>query len=256
LTAAAILDALSPKYVEATQQVATDDPRLRTEYVEYPSPQGAGTMRGLMARPADATGDLPGIVVIHENRGLNPYVEDVVRRMAAAGFLALGPDALTSLGGYPGNDEEGRTMQSRLDGAKIREDFVAGAQWLISHPESTGKVGAVGFCFGGGMVWQLLGSGEPQLAAAVPFYGPLRDNPDFAGSKAAVLAIYGALDTRVTSSKDAAVAALNRAGLVNEVYVAPDADHAFFNDTGQRYNPAAAAEAWRKVLDWLGRYVG
>jgi carboxymethylenebutenolidase len=225
---------------------------LPTQLVTWTGPNGE--LQGAWAQAADARG---GVLVIHENKGLNDWVRSVAGRFAGVGYSALAIDLLSEEGGTAKftDPAEATAALSKVAPDRFVANLKSGVGELQRRVPGK-KVAAVGFCFGGGMVWQLLGSGEPQLAAAVPFYGPLRDNPDFAGSKAAVLAIYGALDTRVTSSKDAAVAALNRAGLVNEVYVAPDADHAFFNDTGQRYNPAAAAEAWRKVLDWLGRYVG
>ncbi len=169
LTAAGILESLSPQYVEA-QQIPEDDPLLKTETIEYPSPQGSGPVRAYLARPANSRGNLPGVVVIHENRGLNPHIKDVARRAGLAGFLALAPDALTPLGGYPGNDDDGRTLQRQLDRGKMTEDFVAAALHLKSHPECSGRYGAVGFCFGGGMA-NTLAVRLPDLAAAVPFYG-------------------------------------------------------------------------------------
>ncbi|MDA2938256.1 dienelactone hydrolase family protein, partial [Acidobacteria bacterium AH-259-A15] len=168
LSAAAILESLSPKYAEV-QQVAEDDPRLKTEYIDYPSAQGSGTMRGYLARPADSHGNLPGVVVIHENRGLNPHIKDVTRRTGLAGFLAFAPDALTPLGGYPGNDDDGRVLQRQLDRGKMTEDFVAAAIHLKSHPECSGRVGVVGFCFGGGMA-NTLAVRIPDLVCAVAFY--------------------------------------------------------------------------------------
>src|SRR5688572_16045387 len=176
MTAAAMLEALSPNYAWAND-VPKDDPRIVQEYVFYESPQGTGRMRGYMARPSTGQGPWPAVLVIHENRGLNPYIEDVVRRMGAAGFLGFGPDALTSLGGYPGNDEQGATMQRQLDGAKIREDFLAGARFLMSHAQSTGRVGAVGFCFGGGVV-NFLATQLPNLGAGAPFYGAAATTAD------------------------------------------------------------------------------
>jgi carboxymethylenebutenolidase len=231
------------------------DRALPTQPVTWAGP--SVELQGSWAEAANARG---GVLVIHENRGLNEWVRSVAGRFAGTGYSALAIDLLSEEGGTAkvGGDAEAQTTLGNI-AKDAPQRFVADLKSGLDElqrrvPDK--KVAAVGFCFGGGMVWQLLGSGEPRLAAAVPFYGPLPDNPDFSGSKAAVLAIYAALDDRVTSSKDAAVAALNRAGLVNEVIVEPDADHAFFNDTGQRYNPKAAADAWGKVLDWLGRYVG
>jgi carboxymethylenebutenolidase len=228
------------------------DKALPTQPVTWAGPNGE--LQGAWAQAADARG---GVLVIHENKGLNDWVRSVAGRLAGVGYSALAIDLLSEEGGTAKFTDPaqatavlGKTPQQRFVG-----DLKSGVGELQGRVGDK-KVAVVGFCFGGGLVWQLLAAGEPQLAAAVPFYGPLPDNPDFSGSKAAVLAIYGALDNRVTSTKDAAVAALNRAGLVNQVIVEPDADHAFFNDTGPRYNPAAAADAWRNVQDWFGRYVG
>ncbi|MET0650458.1 MAG: dienelactone hydrolase family protein [Pyrinomonadaceae bacterium] len=255
LTVAAIFEGLRPNYVFA-QQVPPADKRIKVGYEVVQSPAGNGSIKGYLARPAK-NGKLPVVLVIHENRGLNPYIEDVARRLALANFVAFAPDGLTSVGGYPGDDEKGAAAFRQVDGKKMTEDFVASAKWLKARSDSKGKLGAVGFCFGGGMVWRLLDTGAPQLAAAVPFYGPAPENPDFAGNTAAVLGFYGALDgPKVNAAKDATQAALERAGLVHELIVEPDADHAFFNDTGPRYHPAAAADAWRRTLDWFGRYVG
>ena len=197
MTAAGILEALNPRYVEA-QQVADDDSRLRTAYVDYPSPQGAGTMRGYLARPTDASGDLPGVLVIHENRGLNPHIEDVVRRTALAGFLAFGPDALFPLGGYPGNDDDGRALQQQRDRAEMTEDFVAAALFLQAHAECTGRVGAVGFCFGGGMV-NTLAVRIPDLVAGAPFYGGQPAAEDVPRINAPLMLHYAGLDERVNA---------------------------------------------------------
>jgi carboxymethylenebutenolidase len=228
------------------------DKALPTQPVTWAGPNGE--LQGAWAQAGDVRG---GVLVIHENRGLNDWVRSVAGRFAGVGYSALAIDLLSEEGGTAKftDPAEATAALSKVPQDRFVADMKSGVDEL-QRRVSDKKVAAVGFCFGGGMVWRLLGSGEPRLSAAVPFYGPLPDNPDFSGSKAAVLAIYAALDTRVTSTKDAAVAALNRAGLVNEVIVEPNADHAFFNDTGPRYNPAAAADAWTKVLDWFGRYVG
>ena len=197
VTAAALLDALKPDYAMA-QQVAPDDPEIVTEVIEYPSPDGHGTVKGLLARPADATGPLPAVLVIHENRGLNPYIEDVVRRVAKAGFMALGPDGLTPLGGYPGTDEEGREMQSSLDGAKLMADFFAGYEYLVGREDSTGRVGAVGFCYGGG-VCNALAVAYPEMAASVPFYGRQADAADVPSIEAPLMLHYAELDERINA---------------------------------------------------------
>jgi carboxymethylenebutenolidase len=229
------------------------DSALPTTPVTWAGPQG-----DLQGAWAQATNPRGGVLVIHENRGLNDWVRSVAGRFAGIGYCALAIDLLSAQGGTATFTDPAQATAAL---SKIPpEEFVANLKSGVGElgrrvPDN--KLAAVGFCMGGGLVWQLLAAGEPRLAAAVPFYGPLPENPDFTGSKGvAVLAIYGALDNRVTSSKDAAKAALDRAGLVNEVVVEPDADHAFFNDTGARYNPAAAADAWHRVGDWLGRYVG
>ena len=228
------------------------DKALPTQPVTWAGPNGE--LQGAWAQAADPRG---GVLVIHENKGLNDWVRSVAGRFAGVGYSALAIDLLSEEGGTAKFTDPAQATAAlgKVSPPRFVGDLKSGVGELQGRVGDK-KVAVVGFCFGGGMVWQLLAAGEPQLAAAVPFYGPLPDNPDFSGSKAAVLAIYGALDNRVTSTKDAAVAALNRAGLVNQVIVEPDADHAFFNDTGPRYNPAAAADAWKNVQDWFGRYVG
>ena len=252
-TAAVMFDALRPRYAWA-RQVPAEDERVVNEYVEYPSPQGSGTIRGYLSRPANATGKLPGVLVIHENRGLNPYIEDVVRRFGAAGFLSLGPDALTPLGGYPGNDDAGREMQSQLDRNKMTEDFVAGAKWLISHPDSTGKVGAVGFCFGGGMV-NTLAVRIPELAAAVPFYGGQPDPADVAKINAPLLVHYAGLDERINAGWAAYEAALKAAGKTYTMHMYDGANHGFHNDTTPRYDEAAAKLAQERTLAFFNQHL-
>ena len=209
LTAEALLTSLSPNYLWA-QQVAKDDPRLKTEYVEYASPKGAGKMRGYLCRPATAEGKLPAVVVIHENRGLNPYIEDVTRRLAVAGFLAFAPDALTPLGGYPGSDDEGRALQQRRDTAEMTQDFLAAAKLLQAHALSSGKVGVVGFCFGGGMANELAVRMPDVIVAAVPFYGRQPAAGDVPKIKAALLLHYAELDERVNAGWPAYEQALKR----------------------------------------------
>ena len=225
---------------------------LPTAPITWPGPQGQ--LQGAWAEARTARG---GVLVIHENKGLNDWVRSVAGRFAGAGYSALAVDLLSEEGGSGrfADPAQASAVLARTDPQRFTADMKSAVAQLQQRVPDR-KVAAVGFCFGGGLVWQLLGSAEPQLSAAVPFYGPLPDNPDFTGSKAAVLAIYAALDTRITASQAAAKAALDRAGLVNEVVVEPDADHAFFNDTGPRYNAAAANDAWRRVLDWLGRYLG
>jgi len=251
--AAAMFEALRPRYAWA-QQVPPQDSRVRNEYVEYPSPRGHGTMRGYMSRPANATGRLPAVLVIHENRGLNPYVEDVVRRFGAANFLAFGPDALWPLGGYPGNDDQGREMQSRLEPAKIQEDFVAAAEFLMSHPESTGKVGAIGFCFGGGMVGTLAVR-VPGLAAGVPFYGGQPRAEDVAKINAPLQIHYAGTDERINAGWPAFEAALKAAGKTYEMHMYEGTQHGFHNDTTPRYDEAAAKLAQERAMAFFNRHL-
>src|SRR5690349_17880580 len=206
VTAMAIFESLKPNYAWA-QQVKKDDPRLKTEYVTVPSPEGNGSIKGYLARPANAGGKLPGVLVVHENRGLNPYIEDVARRLAVEKFIAFAPDGLTSVGGYPGNDEDGAAKFRQVNGAKMLEDFVAAAKWLEKNPECTGRIGAVGFCFGGGVV-NSLAVRLPELAAAVPFYGRQPSAEDVAKIKAPILAHYAANDQGIDAGIPAFEAAL------------------------------------------------
>ena len=251
LSAAAILESLNPKYVEA-QQIPEDDPQLKTETIEYPSPQGSGTIRAYLARPANSSGNLPGVVVIHENRGLNPHIKDVARRTGLAGFLALAPDALTPLGGYPGNDDEGRTLQRQLDRGNMTEDFVAAALHLKSHPECSGRIGVVGFCFGGGMV-NTLAVRLPDLAAAVPFYGGQPAAEDVPKIKAPLLLHYAGLDTRVNKGWPDYEAALKANGVTYTAHIYEGANHGFHNDTTPRYDQAAATLAWQRTIDFFNQ---
>jgi len=253
MTAASFLDALSPQYAWAAQ-VPEGDERVRLEYVEYPSPQGSGTMRGYMARPTGTPAPWPAVLVIHENRGLNPYIEDVVRRMGAAGFLALGPDALTPLGGYSGNDDQGREMQRQLDRDTMTEDFVAGARFLMSHPECTGKVGAVGFCFGGGMV-STLAVRLPELAAGVPFYGSQPPAEDVPKIQAPLLIQYAGLDERINAGWPAFEEALKAHGKEYTMHMYPGVNHGFHNDTTPRYDEAAATLAQERTIAFFNQHL-
>jgi carboxymethylenebutenolidase len=253
MTAAALFHMLKPNYAWATQ-VPPDDKRIKAETVTVPSPQGNGSIKGYLARPANAT-KLPSVLVIHENRGLNPYIEDVARRLAIADFIALAPDGLTSKGGYPGDEEKAAKLFSEVDRAKMTEDFFASAMWLKSRPDSTGKLGAIGFCFGGGVVNQLAVRLGPDLAAAVPFYGAQPSAADTAKIKAPINAQYGELDTRITSGWEAFDAALTQAKLPHEGHVYKGANHGFHNDTTPRYDEAAAKEAWQHTLDWFNKYL-
>ena len=252
-TAAAMLESLRPNYAFA-QQVAKDDPRIKTEYLTYPSPQGSGTMRGYFAQPANPSGKLPGVVVIHENRGLNPYIEDVARRLAVANFLAFAPDALTPLGGYPGDEEKAAKLFGQLDVAKRTEDLIAAFGVLKSRPECTGKVGAVGFCFGGSTV-NLFAVRLPDLAAGVPFYGGQPPTADVAKIKAPLLIHYAGLDERVNAGWPAYETALKEAKIDYEAFIYPGVNHGFHNDTTPRYDKAAAALAWRRTVDFFNTHL-
>lgn len=249
VTAVALLESLQPNYALA-QQVAPDDPTIETMVVEYPSPKGHGMIKGLMAKPIDATGPLPAVLVVHENRGLNPYIEDVVRRAAKAGYLALGPDGLTPLGGYPGNDEDGRAMQKELDRVKLMEDFFAGFEFLLTHSGSTGKVGAVGFCYGGG-VCNALAVAYPEMAASVPFYGRQPSAEDVPAIKAPLLLHYGGLDKRINGGWPAYEAALKANNKTYQAHIYEAANHGFHNDTTPRYDEAAATLAWDRTLEFF-----
>ncbi|MBS8225549.1 YghX family hydrolase [Vannielia litorea] len=253
VTAAAVLESLQPNYALA-QQVAPDDPDIETDWVEYDSPDGHGTIRGLMAKPAGVEGKLPAVLVIHENRGLNPYIEDVVRRTAKAGFLALGPDGLTPAGGYPGNDDDGRTMQRELDGAKLMNDFFAGFEHLMGHEGSTGKVGAVGFCYGGG-VCNALAVAYPEMGASVPFYGRQAAVEDVPKIEAPLLLHYGELDERINAGWPAYEAALKEHGKTYEGHIYAGANHGFHNDTTPRYDEDAATLAWERTVEWFTKYL-
>jgi carboxymethylenebutenolidase len=249
VTALALLGMLSPNDALA-QQVAPDDPGISTDYILYPSPNGHGEVRGYLVRPADATGPLPAIVVVHENRGLNPYVEDVARRLAKAGFLALAPDGLTSVGGYPGTDEQGKELQSGVDPEKLMNDFFAAVEFLMQDSRSTGCVGIVGFCYGGGVA-NAAAVAYPELGAAVAFYGRQPDAADVPKIKAAVLLHYGGLDERVNAGWPAYETALKAAGTRYEAYVYDGANHGFHNDTTPRFDQAAADLAWQRTLDFF-----
>jgi carboxymethylenebutenolidase len=255
LTAAAILDMLKPNYAWA-EQVPKDDKRIKTEYATVPSPQGNGSIKGYLVRPANAsaTAKVPAVLVVHENRGLNPYVEDVARRLGTSNFMAFAPDGLTSVGGYPGDDEKGGELFMKVDRAKMTEDFVAAANWLKSRPESTGKLGVVGFCFGGGIA-NTLATRLPDLAAAVPFYGGVPPDADIPKIKAAILAHHGELDTRLAMSWPAYDAALTANKVPHEGYIYPKANHGFHNDTTPRYDETAAKLAWQRTIGWFNKYL-
>ena len=254
LTAAALFEMLRPNYARAIQ-VQPDDKRIKTEWANVPSPHGNGSIKGYLARPADAAGKLSGVLVVHENRGLNPYIQDVARRLAVADFMAFAPDALTSLGGYPGDDEKGLQLFNQLDRGKMLEDFLAAAEWLKARPDCTGKVASIGFCYGGGVSNQLAVLMSAELAAAVPFYGVQPNAAAAAKIKAPVLAHYGELDSRITSGWPAYDAALTDAHVTHAGYVYAGANHGFHNDTTPRYDEGAAKLAWQRTIDWLNMYL-
>ncbi|MEP2724849.1 YghX family hydrolase, partial [Roseibium sp.] len=234
VTAAMLLNQLAPNYALA-QQVAPDDPEIETTRITYPSPNGHGEVNGYLVKPAGATGKLPAVLVIHENRGLNPYIEDVARRMAKAGFLTLAPDGLTSVGGYPGTDDEGRELQRTVDREKLLNDFFAGFEFLLKHEGSTGKVGAVGFCYGGGVV-NAIAVAYPELSAGVPFYGRQPSAEDVAAIEAPLLIQLGELDERINAGWPAHEEALKANGKTYEAYIYENANHGFHNDTTPRYD--------------------
>jgi carboxymethylenebutenolidase len=254
VTATALWEMLRPNYAWANE-VPADDKRIKTETVTIPSPQGNGSIEAYFVKPANATGKLPVVLVVHENRGLNPYIEDVARRLAVANFIALAPDGLTSVGGYPGDEEKATKAFATVDAAKMREDFLASAKWLKARPESNGKLGAIGFCFGGTTVNALAVRMGSDLDAAVPFYGGQPNADDTAKIKAPLLANYGELDTRITGGWPAFDAALTANHVTHEGHVYKGANHGFHNDTTPRYDEAAAKEAWQRAVDWLNKYL-
>ncbi|MGO4852774.1 YghX family hydrolase [Phaeovulum sp. W22_SRMD_FR3] len=253
LTAGAILAAMSPNYALA-EQVPFTDPDIVAEYITYPSPNGHGEVRGYLVKPAAASGKLPAVVVVHENRGLNPYIEDVARRLAKAGFVALAPDGLSSVGGYPGNDEKGRELQSSVDPEKLMNDFFAAIEFMTAHETSTGKVGIIGFCYGGG-VCNAAAVAYPELGAAVPFYGRQPQTQDVAAIQAPLLLHYAELDTRINEGWPAYEAALKAAGKTYEGYVYPGVNHGFHNDSTPRYDEAAAELAWSRSIAWFEKHL-
>ncbi|MCV2871471.1 dienelactone hydrolase family protein [Defluviimonas sp. WL0050] len=249
MTAAAILGAMSPNYALA-EQVSFNDPDITPEYITYPSPNGHGEVRGYLVRPAEAAGRLPSVVVVHENRGLNPYIEDVARRLAKAGFMALAPDGLTSVGGYPGNDDEGRALQKIVDGTKLMNDFFAAVEHLMAHEGSTGNVGIVGFCYGGG-VCNAAAVAYPELKASVPFYGRQAAAEDVPKIKAALMLHYAGLDERINEGWPAYEAALKAAGTDYQAFIYEGVNHGFHNDSTPRYDEAAADLAWGRTVEFF-----
>ncbi|OFW37168.1 MAG: carboxymethylenebutenolidase [Acidobacteria bacterium RIFCSPLOWO2_12_FULL_67_14b] len=254
VTAGMLLDSLSPKFVEA-QQVPKDDKRIKTEWVEVASPSGYGKIKAYLTRPANATGRLPGIIVVHENRGLNPHIEDIARRLALDNFMALAPDALTPLGGYPGDEEKARELFPKLEQPKTREDFIASANLLKARADCTGKIGAVGFCYGGGVVNMLAVRLGADLSAAVPFYGGQPTVEDTAKIKAAMLVNYAGVDERINAGWPAWEAALKANSVRYEGFIYAGTQHGFNNDTTPRYDAAAAKLAWGRTIAHFNKYV-
>ena len=251
MTAGALLAALSPNFALG-QQIAADDKRITTGMASYPSTAGTGTVKGYLAKPANMTGKLPGILVVHENRGLNPHIEDITRRLALSGYVAFAPDALTPLGGYPGNEDKARELFAQLDQKKATEDFVAAFTFLKVQPDCTGKIGVVGFCYGGGMA-QTLATRLPELSAAVPFYGNVPAVEEAAKVKTPILAHFAAVDERINASWPAYEAALKAAGVNLTSYQYAGTQHGFNNDTTPRYDAAAAKLAWDRTMAFFAK---
>jgi len=253
ITVTSLLSFIMPDYQNKIQ-IRQDDPRLKSEFIEYESSQGGGTIRGLLSKPADASGKLPGIVVVHENRGLNPHIEDVARRAALAGFISLAPDALTPLGGYPGTDDEGRELQRQRDRDEMLEDFIAAHDYLNGHPDCTGKVGVVGFCFGG-WISNMMAVRIPELDAAVPFYGGQPSSDMVPQIQAPLLLHFGELDKRVNEGWPAYEAALKEHDKEYSAYMYEDANHGFHNDTTPRYDEEAAKLAWERTIAFFNEHL-
>jgi len=254
LTSAGILAQLLPNYALA-QQVSFTDPDIVPEYINYPSPLGHGQVRGYLVKPTKAQGKLPAIVVVHENRGLNPYIEDVARRLAKDGFIALAPDGLSSKGGYPGNDDKGRALQQQVDPKKLMNDFFAAVEFMAAHDGATGKVGITGFCYGGGVA-NAAAVAYSELAAAVPFYGRQPNPQDVPKIQAPLLLHYAENDKAINEGWPAYEAALKQHGKTYEAYIYPGTSHGFHNDSTPRYDKAAAELAWNRTVAWFKRYVG
>lgn len=254
LTATAIWESLRPNYAWA-QQVPANDNRIQTERATVDSPQGNGSIRGYLARPSKAAGKLPGVIVVHENRGLNPYIEDVARRLGTEGYIAFAPDGLTSVGGYPGDDEKGGAAFNKVDKPKMTEDFIAAARWLKARPDCTGKIGIVGFCFGGGMANTLAVRMGADLSAAVPFYGSQPPAAEVPKIKAPLLIHYAGLDTRIDAGWPAFEEALKTNHVTYTAYIYEGANHGFHNDTTPRYDQANAKLAWQRTLDFFAKYL-
>ena len=249
ITVGSLMSFMMPNYKD-TMLVAPDDERISSDYINYDSPKGGGTIKGLLSKPNNSSGKLPGIVVVHENRGLNPYIEDVGRRAAVDGFITLAPDALTPLGGYPGNDDEGRAMQSKRDRNEMLEDFIAAYEYLRNHPDCNGKIGVVGFCFGG-WIANMMAVKVPTLGAAVPFYGGQPSEEEAAKVKAPLMLQYAGLDTRVNAGWPAYEEVLKANNVKYEAFIYPDVNHGFHNNTTPRYDEAAATLAWSRTIKFF-----
>jgi carboxymethylenebutenolidase len=253
LSAEALLEALNPRFAEA-QQIAGNDPRIKASYVEFASPKGNGKIRGYLVQPANFKGKLPTVLVIHENRGLNPHIEDIARRLALDNFIAFAPDALFTLGGYPGDEDKARELFQKLDKTKTQADFLEAAKHLKKLPHGNGKVGAVGFCYGGGIV-NYLATQLPDLAAGVPFYGAQPTAEDAAKIKAPLLIHYAGIDERINAGWPAYEAALKQAGVNYEAHTYPNVQHGFNNDTTPRYDAGTAKLAWDRTVNFFNVYL-
>ncbi len=255
VSALSMAQALFPRYAEA-MTISFTDSRIKARYVEYPSPGGtSGEMRGYLVQPTEGNGPFPAVLVIHENRGLNPYIEDVARRLAVEGFLALAPDGLAPVGGYPGNDDDGRALQASLDPAKLRQDMINSARWLAGHELSTGKLGAVGFCWGGGMVNTLAVELGDDLAAGVPFYGAAAATADVPKIRAPLLVQYAENDERINAMRPEFEQALRAAGVRYEMHVYPGTNHGFHNNSTPRYDEQAAELAWQRTVAFFKEHL-
>lgn len=253
VTALALFNMLRPNYALA-EQVKFTDPAILPEYIHYPSPNGHGDVRGYLVKPAKTTGKVPAVVVVHENRGLNPYIEDVARRVAKAGYIALAPDGLSSVGGYPGNDEEGKAIQQKVDPTKLMNDFFAAIEFMQKHPDATGKVGITGFCYGGG-VSNAAAVAYPELACAVPFYGRQVAAADVPKINAPILLHYAERDKNINEGWPAYEAALKANNKVYQAWIYPGVNHGFHNDSTPRYDEPAAELAWKRTLAWFETYL-
>lgn len=253
VSATALLQALSPQFAEA-QQIKPDDARIKAEYVEYPSPNGNGKLRGYLVKPAKVTGKLPTVLVVHENRGLNPHIEDITRRIALDNFIAFAPDALFTLGGYPGDEDKARELFQKLDQTKTAEDFVTAAEILKKYPEGNGKVGVVGFCYGGG-ISNLLATRIPDLGAAVPFYGRPAETAEVKNIKAPLLIHFAENDERINAAWPEYEAALKAAKVNYQAHLYPGTQHGFNNDTTPRFDEAAAKVAWGRTIEFFNQHL-